>query len=140
MQRMCKRSATPEPPQHFFALCILNTPITGTPKGVWWEVGACFQGVSSFFHINFFQSPTPSSGSPPKNAGWVYQEFFLQPPPNLCLAAVAVFIRRLRSAAHGEGVFSLIGHTQTPDRRNMSNDTLRHLTVMYAEKADSLDN
>ena len=32
------------------------------------------------------------------------------------------------------------GHIKTSDRRNMSNDTLRHLAMMYRNKDEELDN
>ena len=49
----------------------------------------------------------------------------------------AFFVRRPRSACHVERTFSLLGHIQTPDRRNMSNETLRHLAVLYVNKPNS---
>ena len=32
--------------------------------------------------------------------------------------------------------FCLLGHILTHDRRNMSNETLRHLAIMYVNKMD----
>ena len=59
--------------------------------------------------------------------------------PALALIA-AFFVRRPRSAAHVERVLSLMGQIQTPDRRNMSSDILRHLAMMYTNKDEDLDN
>ena len=54
------------------------------------------------------------------------------------LASIAAFlVRRPRSACHVERVFRRI---LTPDRRNMSDDTLRHLAMMYINKDACLDN
>ena len=52
-------------------------------------------------------------------------------------SVAAFFVRRPRSACHVERTFSLIGHILTPDRRNMTNDTLRHLAIVYVNKADT---
>ena len=53
------------------------------------------------------------------------------------LSSIAVFfVRRPRSACHVERAFSLLGHIVTHDRRNMSNETLRHLAIMYVNKMD----
>ena len=46
------------------------------------------------------------------------------------------FVRRPRSACHVERAFSLLGHILTHDRRDMSNETLRHLAIMYVNKMD----
>ena len=47
------------------------------------------------------------------------------------LSSIAVFfVRRPRSACHVERAFSLLGHILTHDRRNMSNETLRHLAIL----------
>jgi len=55
------------------------------------------------------------------------------------LASIAVFfIRRPRSAAHVERVFSLIGHIHTSDRLHVSDDMLRHLAMMYVNMDERL--
>ena len=41
---------------------------------------------------------------------------------------------------HVERIFSLMSHTQASDRRNMSDDTLRHWMVMYVSDVEGLDN
>ena len=46
------------------------------------------------------------------------------------------FVRRPRSAYHVERAFSLLGHILTHERLNMSNETLRHLAIMYVNKMD----
>ena len=50
--------------------------------------------------------------------------------------AFLVLFRRPRSACHVERAFSLLGHILTHDRCNMSNETLRHLAIMYVNKMD----
>ena len=37
---------------------------------------------------------------------------------------------------HVERAFSLFGHILTHDRLNMSNETLRHLAIMYVNKME----
>ena len=48
-------------------------------------------------------------------------------------------IRRPLSACHAGRVFGLNGRIQTPDRRNVSTDTLRHLAVMYCNRVEEVD-
>ena len=61
---------------------------------------------------------------------------------NLCAVwlstkgAICFFVRRPRSACHVERAFSLLGHILTHERGNMSNETLRHLAIMYVNKMD----
>ena len=43
---------------------------------------------------------------------------------------------RPRSACDVERAFSLLGHILTHERLNMSNETLRHLAIMYVNKMD----
>ena len=53
------------------------------------------------------------------------------------LSPIAVFfVRKPRSACHVERAFSLLGHILTHERLNMSNETPRHLAIMYANKMD----
>ena len=53
------------------------------------------------------------------------------------LSSIAVFfVRGPGFACHVKRAFSLLGHILTHDRLNMSNETLRHLAIMYANKMD----
>lgn len=90
-----------------------------------------------------------------------WERYFVMPPPQplpgttsarvawwdakhadfSALALIAAFfVRHLRSAAHVERVFSLIGHIQRPDRRYMSSDILRYLAIMYGSKDEDFRN
>ena len=45
-------------------------------------------------------------------------------------------LRPCQVQCHVERAFSLLGHILTHDRLNMSNETLRHLAIMYVNKMD----
>ena len=57
------------------------------------------------------------------------------------LAEIAAFFaRRTHCPCNVERLFSLIGHIQTSDRHNMSDDTSRHLVMIYVNDVAGLDN
>ena len=44
------------------------------------------------------------------------------------------FVRQPRSACHVERAFNLLGHILTHNCRNMRNEMLRHLAIVYVNK------